>query len=220
MMRFKRVAATAAVFVLGVGTVFAQTTTSEATAPTEPKRASDRGKSSVTFDFVLNALPASILIDTSSDKFEVTGTGGSTKLSTVYIMPNINAGIGMAAKEFYFDLTAGAGLVINDTFRSYLFDVLASASYAPSESFKLGPHAGLIRFTDPTWLDEDGVSFGDTWGWLLGLQLSMGDRILYLVSVDYIGASFDVNADHGITVNRGDLDWSGLAVQFGVRGEF
>ena len=49
----------------------------------------------------------------------------------------------------------------------------------------------------------------------------MGDKIKYLVSVDFIDASFDVNdAAPGVQASNNKLDLSGLAIQFGVRGEF
>ena len=43
--------------------------------------------------FVVNALPATVLISTSGNKFAATGGDGRVSLSEVYTMPNIAAGI-------------------------------------------------------------------------------------------------------------------------------
>ena len=193
-----------------------------AVATTGAASSSSGGGSSHKFDFVLNVLPASILINVDSDKFNVTqpDTGKKT-LSAVYLMPNLSAGVGTELGSFYVDATAGLGLVVNESFRTFLVEAMISANYAATDSLKFGPHLGLIYFTNPEWVDNSDVTFDGTWGYLAGLQLSMGDRITYLVSVDLIAASFDAeSASPQVGIDSEELRLTGLAVQFGVRGEF
>jgi len=73
-------------------------------------------------------------------------------------------------------------------------------------------------FDDQELLDE--VDFEDSTGLMFGLQIVMGDRVRYLVNIDYITMDFDVNAPLGVTPDDEEFELEGLAVQFGVRGEF
>jgi hypothetical protein len=80
-------------------------------------------------DFVLNVLPASLLINIDSGDFGVREGGGRTSLSDVYVMPNVAAGIGLELEDVYVDLTGGAGIIVNDSFQSFLLQAIASANW-------------------------------------------------------------------------------------------
>ncbi|MDA0991323.1 MAG: hypothetical protein O3A51_11305 [Verrucomicrobia bacterium] len=169
--------------------------------------------------FVVNALPATVLISSSGDKFASTGADGRVTLSEVYTMPNIAMGFGVQFEDIFVDLVGGAGVIINDGFRSFILQLILEANIELSDSLDFGPRIGLVHFPDPEWLENDDVEFGDETGLLLGLQIAMGDKIQYIVSVDYIEAGFDVTSKPGVTANS-SYDLQGLAIQFGVRGEF
>ena len=190
----------------------------------EEEEPAEESEWDVELDFVLNALPASLLINMDSDNFKVTdpGPGGNeTSLSTVYMMPNISAGVGVELEDLYVDLTVGAGVLVNENFRSFLLQAGVSVMYLAAESFYIGPRAGVIYFTDPTWLDdEDDLDLDSDLGYVLGLQMSMGDKVSYIVSIDLISASFDIEAGTGVVPEDDKLDLTGLAIQFGVRGLF
>jgi hypothetical protein len=191
----------------------------------EPAEMEEDAGSDVSFDFVINAIPAALLIDLSGNNFEIEGDGVRQSASSVYMMPNINAGIGMEVNEdLYLDLTVGAGVLVNDSFRAFLVQGALSASLAFSESLNMGPRVGLVQFFSPEWLDDDSfaeeVAFSDTTGFLLGWQVIMGDRIRYLFSIDYIAADFDLDTGSVSPGSDDTLELQGLAVQFGVRGEF
>jgi len=170
-------------------------------------------------DLVVNALPASILIDIDGSKFAATGEDGRASMSQVFAMPNIAAGVGLEQNAVYLDLTGGAGIVVNDSFRSFLLQLTASGTLMMSESLSIGPRAGLVYFADPEWLENDDVDFDEDLGFLLGLQIEMGNDIKYLVTVDYLAASFDASDNEG-TAEDSEFDLTGLAIQFGVRGLF
>jgi len=171
-------------------------------------------------DFLVNARPASILIDSSGGKFSAEGADGRVSMSQVYAMPNISLGAGIEFGDAYLDITGGGGVVINDTFRSFLLQASLALNYTLSESLIAGPRLGLVYFPDPDWTENDDVDFDDSFGLLAGLQLSMGDKIQYLVSVDLIDVNFDADFDSGVVSEDDELDLSGIAFQFGVRGEF
>ena len=171
-------------------------------------------------DFVLNVLPASLLVN-AEGTFGVTGASGERiTLSSVYMMPNLSAGVGVEAGDFFIDVTGGAGLVVNESFRSFLLQVQVSAMYSISDSLAIGPHVGLIHFPDPEWLEDQDLEFDNSTGFIGGLQISMGDRISYFTSVDVIAATFDTEAGAAVDVEEGELSLTALAFQFGVRGEF
>ena len=181
--------------------------------PAEKKKAKkERSK----VDFVVTALPASLLVDAEGDKFSVNGS----RMSNVYMMPSIAAGPGVEIGDFYVDLLGGVGIIVNDTFQSFLLEAVVSATYAFSESFNMGPRAGLVYFTDPNFTEDDSADFDEALGYLIGLQFSMGDRIQYVVSVDLLTISMDVATAEGTTASDKSLDIAGLTFQFGVRGEF
>ncbi len=172
-------------------------------------------------DFVINAQPASILLDTSGDKFSVTGADGSkTSLSEVYTMPNIALGVGMPVGDrCYVDLLGGGGVIINDGFRSFMLQILLEGYISVSESLDIGPRVGLVYFPDPEWLENDDIEFDSDTGFLVGVGIAMGDKIKYLVSVDLIDTSLDVTTNSG-TPSDDTFEMTSLAIQFGVRGEF
>lgn len=183
----------------------------------------------ITFDFVINAIPAALLIDMSGNNFGLTEdeTDARSTASSVYTMPNIQAGVGaMVADRFYLDGMLGTGLLVNESLRSFFVQGTIAGTYAASASLSIGPRIGLIQFLGTEWLDDaellDEVDFEDSTGLMVGLQIAMGDRIRYLVNVDYITMDFDVDnvPDRVTPDNHGTFELEGLAVQFGVRGEF
>lgn len=183
-------------------------------------RAAD-GSSGSDWDVVVNAMPATVLIDVKGDKYAVTGKDGSrVTLSEVYTMPNIAVGVGTSYKDIYVDVVGGGGILINDGFRSFMLQGIAEASWMPTESLTIGPRVGLVYFPDPEWLDSDDVTFNGGAGLLVGVQMAMGDKIKYAVSVDLIDTSFDTQNAPGVSASKDSLSMTGLAIQFGVRGEF
>jgi hypothetical protein len=184
----------------------------ESKVKTEKKSKKERSK----LDFVVTAMPASLLVDAQGDKFSVDGD----RMSNVYMMPTIACGPGMAIGDFYVDLLGGVGLVVNDTFQSFMLEAVLSGTYAFSDSLNIGPRVGIVYFTDPNFTDDDRADFKDSLGWLLGVQFTMGDRIQYIVSVDLLTISMDADAAEGVVLSDNSLDLAGLTFQFGVRGEF
>lgn len=172
-------------------------------------------------DLVVQVMPASLLINAGSDDFAVIGpTGQSSDPSNVYLMPNFSLGAGIEVSDFLIDLSGGAGIVVNDSFQSFMLQATVGAYYAATDSLDFGPRLGLIYFTDPDWEGDGDVELDSDLGFLAGLQVSMGDRILYVFSVDVIAASFDAEAGAGWSVAEDELEFVGMAVQFGVRGRF
>ncbi len=170
--------------------------------------------------FVVVAMPATVLIDADGKKFAAEGDRGRVSLSEVYTMPNIAMGVGIPVGNAQLDLLGGAGIIINDGFRSFMLQAIVDVTWMAANSLEIGPRAGLVYLPNPEWLENDDLDFDSDWGFLLGLQIAMGDKIQYIVAVDLIDFSLDVK-DRGVgVVSEDKLDMTALAIQFGVRGEF
>lgn len=167
-------------------------------------------------DFVVNVLPAAILIDMDADSFEA----NSVSMDTTYMMPNMSMGIGLEFEKLYMDITGGAGAILTSTFRSFLLQANVALYWQPSRSLNIGPHIGVCYFPNPSWLRDSDVDFDSTMGWMAGVQMAMGDKITYLVSLDLLSASFDATAGGTSKIDRDNLDIMGFGIQFGVRGYF
>jgi hypothetical protein len=178
------------------------------------------GAMAVETDFVLNVLPAAVVVDLDSNGFTASDPNVETvEASTVYMMPNLSAGIGFQFSDFYVDVTGGGGILLTDAFRSFMLQGVVAAYWEASRSFEIGPHIGITYFPNPEWLEPTDVEFEDSWGWIAGLGLSMGDKITYLVSIDLMGTTFDAESGPGVKADD-ELELMALAFQFGVRGLF
>lgn len=173
-------------------------------------------------DFVVVAMPATVLIDMEGDKFAVTGEDGTkTSASEVYTMPNILLGVGLPIGNARVDVGGGGGVLINDSFRSFMLQAIADVTWQVTDSLDIGPRAGFVYLPNPEWLENDEIEFGSDTGFLVGLQLAMGDKIQYMVSVDLIDFSLDIeDPAAGVATSDDEFGLSALAIQFGVRGEF
>jgi len=174
--------------------------------------------------WVVNVQPASILVGLKTGDFQVMladgRTAGPTTLST---MPNIAAGVGFGLEKMDVEVTAGAGLVINGSFLSYMLNAQGALYFRPSSapSFTMGPHLGIIYFSAPDWQGNAQASFSGSAGIIGGFHVTLGDRISYLFAVDYIKASYKANFTGAVPPSGGNsLDMDGLAVQFGIHGQF
>ena len=171
-------------------------------------------------DFVINIFPASLLINVDDTFAVMEDDGTRLSVSAMYFMPNISAGIGFDLGCFFVDLTAGAGLVYNESFRSFLAQAQVATMYAVTDSLKIGPHAGIISFPNPEWIERTELVMDGSRGWIAGMEMTMGDRIMYVASADYVSTTFDMLTGPGLSSESDELKMSAVVVQIGVRGEF
>ncbi len=126
----------------------------------------DSGRGSdLEIDLVVQARPASLLVDVDGKKF---GVNGNT-MSQVYMMPNVSAGAGIEMGNLFLDATVGAGMILNDRFRSFIIEVGLAANYAVTDSYTIGPRASLLYFLDPEYTEDDSADFDSGAGFLLGV---------------------------------------------------
>lgn len=173
-------------------------------------------------DLVFDVLPGAILANVKADAFSVTGPEGGEKVSLMSSLPMVGIGVSIPQPEGYIiDLKAGGGLLLNGALSSFMVYGMAGLYLEMRPGLLFGPHAAITSFTAPDWWGKNDITFSSDTGFLAGVHLAAGDRIAYLLSVDYVSTAFDV-ASQGDNVIASDstLDMSGIAVQFGIRAQF
>ncbi len=171
-------------------------------------------------DWAVDILPGALLANFSADEFHVIHDNQKEEVSMLSSIPSIAAGCSIERVSGYIDLKAGAGMVLNAKFNSFMYFASAGIYKEIRPSIMMGPHITVSQFSAPSWWGDADIEFEDTVGYLIGMHLIAGDRISYLLSVDYLSAVFDVDPTSPVKANKEELDISGIAVQFGVRAQF
>lgn len=172
-------------------------------------------------DLLVEIFPGTVLAHMDSDAFTVYSTSVRESISMVSSVPNLSLGMAVAQPEGYFDFKLGAGLLLNSRLRSIVWSAGMGLSLEYRPSVLIGPHIQWQRLQSPEWWGDADISFEGSDGWQAGIHLATGDRISYLLSLDYAVMSVDVDrVGAGWTVNQSELDLSGISVQFGIRTQF
>jgi hypothetical protein len=184
----------------------------------------------VVTDIIVDVRPASLLVNWNAESFKVKGPATFKdgqeyeqieQPNSVSTVPNIKLGVGMDAGNSYIDLTGGAGMLVNDRFRSLMLDVDGAYQYKFRKNVLFGPHLGLGYFMNPDWYGDAEVDFSDSWGLLFGAQLSVGFDILFTFAIDYAYIQpFDATVKEPWVLSEDQVDFSGLLFQFGMKGRF
>ena len=171
--------------------------------------------------WIIDVMPAAITASLAADNFSLTGSRGQEEMSLVSSLPNIGTGIYIDTPSGYIDLHGGIGMLLNSRLRSTMFYGSCGMSFEIERSAMFGPHIGMTYFASPDWWGDGVVELDDSTGLIFGLHLTMGDKISYILSADYIHTVFDVKSTGaGWTASDDEIDLSGLAVQFGFRAQF
>ena len=179
-------------------------------------------------DIVVDVRPGTLLIGGGGD-FKVRGTSdtGIGRLneveenSSLSTFPNIRLGVGFEEGKSITDVTGLLGVMVNQRFRSLMVGGDASWLYKFRKNVAMGPHLGAVVLTQPEWSGDAEVTFSDSWAMLGGFQMSVGYDILFVFSIDYLLVQpFDVTTEGDWVASDEELDVSGVAIQFGIRGRF
>jgi hypothetical protein len=172
-------------------------------------------------DWAADILPGTVHANFAADNFYVTSPNGKETMSLISTLPNISIGAAIGFTEGYIDVKGGGGMLLNSKLGSTMLLAGAGLHLEVKPGIMIGPHAACLYFAGPEWWGDTDVNISDTGGFLVGLHLAAGDRIAYLLSLDYMSAKFDVSTDSpNVKISDPKLDMSGLAVQFGVRALF
>jgi hypothetical protein len=184
----------------------------------------------VATDIIVDVRPASLLVNWNAENFKVKGP---TKFkdgqqfeeleqpNSVSTIPNLKLGVGIDTGNAYVDLTGGAGMMVNDRFRSLMLDLDAAYQFKFRKNVLFGPHVGLGYFMNPDWYGDAEIEFSDSSGVLFGVQLSVGFDILFTFAIDYAYIQpFDATVKEPWVASDDSVDFSGLLFQFGMKGRF
>jgi hypothetical protein len=192
-------------------------------AATNTQPASTQRRRSGRATWALDAQPAAILANIAADGFWVSGPNGKETLSLISSVPSVLVGGDIACCDGYLNLRLGGGMLLNSSVGTWFAAGQAGFSLEVQRNVMFGPHIGLSYYAAPEWWGDTEITFDDTMGFLFGLHIVAGDRISYLLSIDYMSISFDIDTKGpGVEVsnNKDKVDMSGLAVQFGLRVQF
>ena len=165
--------------------------------------------------------PASIHANLAARNFYINTPNGRETVSDFSTMPNIAFGLDIGQIQGFLDLKAGGGLLLNSSL--YTYTVFGTVGWYQEirPSILFGPHVGICYYTAPDWWNNTDVKFSDSIGYVAGLHFAAGDKISYLLSLDYRYMSFDVKQlPAGVTASESSLNMSGISVQFGIRVQF
>jgi hypothetical protein len=182
------------------------------------------------FDLILDARPGTLLISEGADlrvlgpdQFDPAQVTIIEEAGTLNTFPNIRLGAGFDTRDWYIDASGLLGVLVNSRYNGVLYGADVAAQYKYRKNVNVGPHLSLMMLPAPEWSGDGEVEFSDSTAWVLGAQCSIGYDVLFVFSVDYMLADpFDVESgDPGVwLLDEDEVDISGLAVQFGVRGRF
>ncbi|MBU0483382.1 MAG: hypothetical protein KKB30_02555 [Proteobacteria bacterium] len=178
-------------------------------------------------DFIFNIKPLSVLLSSDIDGFRVSRSGSysyqsETVSGSASVIPSFNLGLGVGPKKFKVDFTLGSGLLHNGAFDGTFVqgDIGAHFMMGP---ITLGPHLGLINFSELEWSSSSsGLTFDTSKGSKAGLDFTVGKKISFNLTIDYISVDEAMvkTLDSGWSVNQSSIDFSGFAIFMGVFGRF
>ncbi len=178
-------------------------------------------------DLVMDVRPGTLLVGSKSGHFKAWGPGTGPNVTVVEelgglsTMPNLRIGVGKESDKWYLDGSGVAGVLVNDRFRAVSLGLDAAAQYRYRKNIVIGPHIGINHYMSPDWSGDALIDFSNTWGFILGGQMCIGYDVLFVFSVDYLYTDpFDFTVSHPWQVNEDSVDFSGLFLQFGIRGKF
>jgi hypothetical protein len=172
-------------------------------------------------DLIADIVPGAIIANYKADAFSLVGPAGKETMSLVSSVPSAELGFVLHQPEGSIDFKVGVGALLNSRLLSYTLDANVGLTLELQPGIMMGPHLGIIYYTEPNWWGDGDVTFSDSSGVTAGIHLSMGDKVAYLFSVDYYSAVFDIEeVGPGWTTDQDELDMSGLAFRFGIRAQF
>lgn len=175
-------------------------------------------------NFVIDAQPLSILYAPKAEDLTAYGSGiiiSESFEGNVSWFPSIRAGIGIDSRAMNIDFTVGGGYISNDVWSSALGRGDVALHFKLGNIITLGPHVGVGYFMKPEFENIfKNLEFSNAVGFIGGLDFSVGKMVSFLLSIDYVSASFDVEAEPGWSVSDNSMDISGFAIQAGIMGRF
>lgn len=184
-----------------------------------------------TVKFVFDVRPAGILVSSKVDGFSAASSSSSYYYSSfrsetvdgsLSLMPNARLGIGIDAGVLNLDLTGGGGFLYNAAFTAPFTMVDAAARFKLGSAVTMGPHVGVLAFSEPKWSGDAPIKFSSNTGVMGGLDFTAGRSFAFKASVDFVKASFDAKMERGSNwyLSDNELDISGVALQLGFTGRF
>lgn len=180
------------------------------------------------WEMILDGRPGAITFG-SSENFQAMGPASVgerrvelyEKTQNASLFPSLKLGVGREGMTDYIEILGTVGVWLNDPFQSPFLGVDAAWSYRFRKNLALGPHVAFLYFLSPSWQGAGDFDISSSWGTMGGCQVALGYDLQFMLSLDYVYLQpFDITARGGWETDSDTLDFSGIAIQFGVRGRF
>jgi len=178
-------------------------------------------KSFALANLIFNVTPGFFLYSPDAKGFR-TSDGWKTDEISGYLsnIASVSAGVGVNTPVFFLDTTVGVGYMWSSSITSPVFlgDIAFRLKILRDE-MTLGPHISFLFFR-PDWDGITNITLSDETGVIGGLSFTIGTKAFsVLASLDYMHLAFKTEQP-GISLNRNDLDMSGLVLQVGILMRF
>lgn len=180
---------------------------------------------SAKLNLIVEIIPVGVLFSSRLQGFTVSKAGLTDRISSsASFTPIERIGVAVETPSGSVDLTAGAGLLVNDGLLGSIYTGDAAWRFKIGKTASLAPHVGVVSIM-PRWLGLKGlrhsstndVSISDGVGAMPGLTFAAGKMIGFTASADYlIMPPLNVTAKNGWTANRSTIDLSGFMLRIGV----
>ncbi len=136
------------------------------------------------------------------------------------VTPMIRLGLQLSPhNRSMLGFTVGGGALVNDAFTAPIGMLDARWQFKIGRHAAIGPRLGLMYIGEMEWEGIADVSFDSTAGALLGLEFTVGGRIVeFAAAVGYcVLDDSDVETGGGWRPSSGSVDLSGVMVNLGAR---
>jgi len=187
--------------------------------------------SAVENNFIMDIMPGSFQGHATTDGFTNSRTSSSsyyygydseTIEGKVSFSPNIALGYGLDIPYASFDVTAGAGYLINGAFSaSYLQGEVTAYVTTAQKGFMIGPFYRYVNYSNPTWI-TDNLTMEGTTASAYGLAMMTGGKKVKfkLKVVSLHGADIAVKGANGYTPSSNTISLDGVGVELGLALRF
>ena len=183
--------------------------------------------SAVENNFIMDIMPGAYQSHSDVDGFvNSTSTSSSYGSETITgkgsISPSIALGYGLDVPYASFDVTVGAGYLINGAFTAAYTQAEATAYVTTGKKgFMIGPFYRYVNYSNPTWA-TDNLTMEGTTASAYGISMMTGGKKVKfkLKVVSLNGADIAVEGANGYTPSSDTISLDGVGVELGLALRF
>jgi len=183
--------------------------------------------SAVENNFVMDIMPGSFQSHPDIDGF-VNSYADSSYGETETISgkgsfsPNISLGYGLDIPYASFDITAGAGFLVNGAFSAtYLQGEVTAYITTARKGFMIGPFYRYVNYSDPKWSTDNLIMTGTAANAYGISMMTGGKKVKFKLNVVSLnGADIAVKGANGYVPSSNTISLDGIGIELGLALRF